>query len=79
MKTFKKFFEMSRQAISNKIAATDVNLTPGSSSKDIRVQPKGDFDPNSFVYNIKSAGLELLRILKPGDPGSTAWVVYASG
>ena len=72
MKTFKHFFEVSRSALAKQIADTDANLNPGTSSKDVRVQPAGNYNPNNFVHNIKSSGLELVRIAKPGEDGSTS-------
>ena len=54
MKTFKQFFELSRPALANQIAGTDPNLKPGSSSKDVRIQPTGDYNSDNFVHNIKT-------------------------
>lgn len=54
------------------IASKDENLMPGSSSKDIRVQPTDNFKREDFQRVLTDAGLEIVKIVKPYEPGSTS-------
>jgi len=62
----------SRKELATIIAAEDPNLTVGSSSKDARIQPTGSYDSAKFIQTLKDAGLEVIRIAKPGEDGSTS-------
>jgi len=65
----KKF---TKAELANIIASQDDNLEPGSSSKDIRIQPKQDFKREGFEEVLIKAGLEIVRVVSPGEKGSTS-------
>lgn len=54
------------------IAAQDINLQPGSSSKDVRIQPISSFDQEKFKEILQKADLEIINIVSPGEEGSTS-------
>ena len=54
------------------IAAQDINLQPGSSSKDVRIQPIEPFDQEKFKEILQKADLEIINIVGPGEEGSTS-------
>ena len=74
MSEFKKFFNerLSRAALGSKIASTNSKLSLGGSSKDVRLQPLDGYDSEQFPRDIQSAGLEIVRVVKPNEPGSTS-------
>tara|TARA_S200002703_G_C3760022_1_gene233930 strand:+ start:59 stop:1018 length:960 start_codon:yes stop_codon:yes gene_type:complete len=74
MITFTKFFNerSSRAALGKKIAAAIPNLSVGGSSKDTRLQPLDGYDPEKFAQDIESVGLQIVKVVKPNEPGSTS-------
>ena len=62
----------SRPQLAAKIAAFDINLTAGASSKDIRIQPVAPISNDIFFNAIKNAGLSIVDAKKPGEEGSTS-------
>ena len=61
-----------RKELATIIAAKDPNLTVGSSSKDVRIQPTGAYDSARFIQTLQDAELTVIRIAKPGEDGSTS-------
>lgn len=74
MSKFERFFNerLSRAVLGGKIANTNSKLSLGGSSKDVRLQPLDGYDPEQFPRDIESTGLEIIRIVKPNEPGSTS-------
>lgn len=74
MRTFKTIFNerLSRAALGKKIANTNSNLSLGGSSKDVRLQPLDGYNSAQFPQDIESVGLEIVRVVKPNEPGSTS-------
>lgn len=64
--------KLSRKELATLIAAQDINLRPGTSSKDVRLQPISSYDPVQFKQDLEKAGLKILKIVKPGQEGSTS-------
>lgn len=62
----------SKKEMATIISSKDENLEPGSSSKDVRLQPLDGFERGSFEEILKDAELEIVRIAEPGDEGSTS-------
>lgn len=62
----------SKKEMATIISSKDESLEPGSSSKDVRLQPLDGFDRSSFEKILKNADLEIVRIAEPGDEGSTS-------
>lgn len=62
----------SKKEMATIISSKDENLEPGSSSKDVRLQPLDSFNRDSFEKILKDADLEIVRIAEPGDEGSTS-------
>ena len=74
MSKFERFFieRLSRASLGSKIANTNSKLSLGGSSKDVRLQPLDGYDSEQFPRDIQSAGLEIIKIVKPYEPGSTS-------
>ena len=62
----------SKKELATIIAAQDINLEVGSSSKDVRIQPIGVFDQSKFSQTLEDAGLTVIKIVRPGEEGSTS-------
>jgi len=62
----------SKKELATIIAAQDENLIPGSSSKDVRMQPLDGFDSESFEDVLQNAGLTIIDKILPGEEGSTS-------
>lgn len=73
-KVFIPIFEkkLTRADLANIIVSQDDNLEQGSFSKDIRIQPKQDFKRENFEEVLIKAGLEIVRVVSPGEKGSTS-------
>jgi len=67
-----KIKKYSKRELAIIIAAKDPNLTVGSCSKDTRVQPKGPYDATKFIQTLEDAKLSIVKIVKPGEDGSTS-------
>jgi hypothetical protein len=65
----KKF---TKKELATIIAAQDINLQAGSSGKDIRIQPIGAYDSKNFKDVLQKADLELIKVVGPGEEGSTS-------
>jgi len=63
---------VSRGKLAALIASQDSNLEPGSSSKDVRIQPTGPYDSSNFIKTLEDSNLKLIRTAKPGEEGSTS-------
>jgi hypothetical protein len=64
--------KLAKNELATIISSKSENLVPGSSSKDIRIQPTADFKREDFQKILADAGLEIVRIVKPYESGSTS-------
>lgn len=64
--------KLSKQALASLINEVEPNLEPGSSSKDVRLQPKNNFNKDSIEKVLQDANLTLVRAVFPGEEGSTS-------
>ena len=62
----------SKKELATIIAAQDIKLEVGSSSKDVRIQPIGVFDATKFSQTLEDAGLTVIDVVRPGEEGSTS-------
>lgn len=62
----------SKKELGTIISSKSPDLEPGTSSKDVRIQPLNDFSRNDFESVLKAADLEIVRIAAPGSEGSTS-------
>lgn len=62
----------SKKELATIISSKDIHLIPGTLSKDVRIQPIGEYDYSLFVKVLQDARLEIIRVALPGEDGSTS-------
>ena len=67
-----KIKKYSKRELAIIIAAEDPNLTVGSCKKDTRIQPTVPYDATKFIQTLGDAKLSIVKIVKPGEDGSTS-------